>query len=226
MCHKEGMNLPVMVKISPIDEKSYSDNDIYQEHEDEVYAKINHSIIKELTSEIIDNCGLRLLNTILCQDEQSILQAIKVSKQLLAKHVDTYAKRTIMLADADSLFGDLLADCIMGLFANGVYRVTELVPDDVAKQMRSLFQTTMNETFDSSGQEINRIQFITQWLNRTGYKKNIRGHGVKAVSELVKNVYVPQKVDLFATIRGYFLLEDTALIEEISAIVKQGAGIL
>ena len=87
LCHKEGMSLPVKIKINPVEENVVSDDILYNKDAGDRLYRINASIVKECIADDIDLQAIRLLNSILIQNYVFVQESIEYSRNKIGSEI-------------------------------------------------------------------------------------------------------------------------------------------
>lgn len=212
LCHKEGMSLPVFVKVNPIEDKNVSDKDAYLDREGEMFAEINYSLVRESTSSELDKLSLKMLNCLMAQSEDAVLKTLKYCKASLKRALTLKNVSLIYCREEDLLFGSLLAEGVINLLINGVYKLDHLVADDLHDALTVLFRDGLREG----------IAPVREMI-RKGYMQDPKSRCLLTISELIKLRH-DKSVNLLGSIRKYFYIEDAQLFSEIEALVKKGVS--
>lgn len=212
LCHKEGMSLPVFVKVNPIEDKNVSDKDAYLDREGEMFAEINYSLVRESTSSELDKLSLKMLNCLMAQSEDAVLKTLKYCKVSLKRALTLKNVSLIYCREEDLLFGSLLAEGVINLLINGVYKLDHLVADNLHDALTVLFRDGLREG----------IAPVREMI-RKGYMQDPKSRCLLTISELIKLRH-DKSVNLLGSIRKYFYIEDAQLFSEIEALVKKGVS--
>lgn len=209
LCHREGMSLPIFVKINPVEDNIVTDENIFTGREGKMFEEINRSLILENTYECIGNLSLKLLNAILAQSSSSVFNTIKLCKQKLKKEL---ARNDIFLMfcnNQEELFGYILADEVMQLFVNGVYKFKSLMTDKLYDKLTDLLFRENECTLLAVREEIKK-----------GYMEEPKNRCILIISELIKMEY-DVTVNIAESIRQYFMVEEKSLFAEIETRVRK-----
>jgi len=212
LCHKEGMSLPVCVKINRVADNSISDSDLIAQDIDGVFMGINYQMINENLGSAMETLGFRLLNTILASDKYTVAESIKDFKEKMKLELQ---KKDVVLLPCGKyyeLLGNALAELLISLLCNGVYSWGKLAGDEVFDAVRNLCVTGKEDA----------LQPVIDNLSQV-YRKTTRNHCILVVSELLKRNYSPS-VNLDLSIRHFFYKLTDDLTAAISERVKGGAS--
>lgn len=204
LCHKEGMNLPVYVSVNSIQDNYIADADLLKGDIDGIFRPINYQLINENLDTLLETMSLKLLNTIMALDADSINKMIAKNKENIKNELN---KRDISLLPCrklDSLVGNVLADRLMILLSNGVYSPERLISNALYESLSTLCTTGLTKY----------VQGVKDQM-KDCYKRDSKNHCIMVISELIKRKY-SSAVDLERSIKKYFFEVPDALIQEVS----------
>lgn len=206
LCHKEGMSLPVYVSIDNVEDAIVNDFSIQDK---DVYDKINYSLVKESTIEIIDMIGLKILNSILCNTNDEVIISLKYAKQLMNNELSKRDVSLIMCNNVDEIEGQLIAENIMKYLINGVYSLKSLVEDEFFNTVRELCEKCLSE----------KVEKVKNFLKNT-HKKECKSVGVDIISSLIRRE-LNDSVDIKASAEQYFYTVSEEIINDITKKVEE-----
>ena len=212
LCHKEGMSLPVFVKVDPINDNFVTDENIMTKREGKMFEEINLSLIKESTSNEIGNLSLKMLNSLLAQSPTLVIDTIDKCKQVLKNELTKKDITLVFCNNKEDLFGIVLADGVMQLIVNGVYGFNDLMSNDLYKKLVDLLIKEKAEA----------IPAIREGIKK-GYMQDPRNRCKLVISELIKLNY-DKTVNIRKSIQQYFMLDEDALFDEIEDAVRKGVS--
>ena len=133
-CHREGMALPVSVKITWVDDIYVSDEILYNKYNTN-NERINNINICSVRDALYKSSGikqpvLKLINTILVEDSET---AVKACEYITNKCVRFLRQEDVEIVFNDSpetLCAKVLSEIFIGFLIHGVYKVNMLPPDD------------------------------------------------------------------------------------------------
>ena len=210
LCHKEGMNLPVYVNVNPIEDNFISDSDLIGKDIFEIFEPINQQLITENLSMKLDYISLKLLNSIMALDAETVSKVISKCKDNIMVELGKQDISLLPCRDLKSLLGKVLADGLLLLLSNGVYSFSKLVPNNLCDTLVNLCKTGLDNYL-----------VIVQNLMEENYKRTCRNHCILAISELLKRQYSPNIAVELSVAQFFFEVPDD-LVQEISARVKGG----
>jgi len=223
-CHKEGMVLPTLVKISDKFMTSYgeekgldvfvSDEELYNSN-DERFDEINLSILR---SAFGGDCQIKrkvlgFLNTLMFESESVVVSSCDklmeyVTGEIKQKDIRlTFADDTMILAHLTARF---LTELTISMMVRGVYQSKVLLEDDFIELLeQTLYAPTENK--------ITRIKTELQVL----YSKNLTRYALDTVSSLIR-LSLKKETDISGTIREYFICVSNQTVAKIEKKVKGG----
>ncbi len=212
LCHKEGMSLPVLVKVNPVSDNFVLDGDILTKREGKMFEEINLSLIKENTTNIIESLSLKLWNSLLAQSPELVVDTIARCKQALKKELIIKEVNLVFCNRKEDLFGIILTDGVMQLLVNGVYKFNNLLSNDFYKKLLSLLTKENTDKIPSVRDDIKK-----------GYMQEPKNRCIFIISELIKLNY-DNKVNIHKSIQQYFMVQEDSLLSEIEALVREGVS--
>jgi Predicted ATPase len=202
LCHKEGMSLPVRVQIPMVQEVKVSDGMLYGGDIEGRLHRINVNLAKEALVDSLDITGLKMLNSIMMQEYETVSVAIKEYRKrakstLVKKDVDL-----VMCEDENSIYAELLSETIIQYLLNGVYSIKQLISNELRVGVYELL---------ASPNKI-KLSAVKQML-KMSYKDDPVYKGKFIVAQLVYHM-ATEKTDLIGTIKNYFFdLSDEEALE-------------
>ena len=219
LCHKEGMSMPVQVFVDDTNDDYETDNDLIEGNDNVIFEKINYSIINETLSNELDMYGLKLLNTLLIEENTQITaSAIDAYKTKLADILKALDTQLIFCNDKYKIIGELLAEKIISYLTCGVYRLDELMDDDMCEKIKDMTETASEQSVSDC-----------KSMLKKAYMQDCGSKCRQCVSELIKNIlYSSKKPDAFdidGCIKEYFAVIDDDQTEAIRNIISTGGGL-
>ena len=214
LCHKEGMSLPVYVFVDNVKDNYVSDGTLLSGRSSIIFDTLNYSVIKETTVGLADTLGLKLVNTLMAEDEGRVIQVIKECKETLEKELIKANVTLVVCNNKNVLFGRVIAEFILEYFLNGVYGFKHLVDDEFFNKLYRLGEYTLIEDV-APVKDILSKEYGEQCKNRCVY----------IISESIKaGVYdAGGKIDLKESIKQYFFKGvNQEIIDLISEEIKEG----
>lgn len=212
LCHKEGMTLPVFVKVNYMADDLISDGDVLASRGIIMFEEINLSLIRENTSSIMGMWALQLLNALLSQEKQQVIESIKKCKKSLN---DELCKKDVSLIFCDKkevLLGKVITEHVVKLLICGVYGFKKIMPDEFLAALERLFVHGMYEDVEK-----------VKGLFKDSYMQEPRNRCIRCISALIYKDY-QKGVDIKKSVEKYFLFKDEALISEIvEAVGKESS---
>lgn len=209
LCHKEGMNLPILIKVSSVVDNYIQDQDLFNEYKDKMFEDINFSLVKENTEEIVEYIGMQMLNSLLSQTPPVVLDTIIKCKGLLKNELIKQNIKLLFCSYKEKAFGTVIANEIMKLLSNGIYSINSIINDKLYNLLIHLLETN----------DMNDVNKIHDYMKKV-YMQEPRGKCISIIAELIKLEY-DETVDTYKSIGKYFLIEDEALFKEIEKAIKK-----
>lgn len=203
LCHREGMSLPVKVFINNIEDDIVDDETIYKNRVPKMFEEINFNLVRESLESKIDEICLKTLNSILSENISSVIDAVKLSKEIISKELIKKNMTLIMCRDTDEIFGQVLAEKIVEFLTNGVYSLNKLVSNDL---YNAIFELCVKNRIDS-------IIIIRDML-KDDYKQECKNRCIRVISELIKQKYA-DNIDVPNSIKQYFYNVNDDLLNQI-----------
>lgn len=201
LCHKEGMSLPVRVQIPMVQEVKVSDGMLYGGDIEGRLHRINVNLAKEALADSLELTGLKMLNTIMVQDQETVIDAIKeyrksVKSELIKKDVNL-----VMCEDENSIYAELLAETLIQYLLNGVFSIKQLITNELRDGIFELLTSPSKM----------KLTAINTML-KAAYRDDPAYKAKFIIAQLVYH-RATERTDILGTIKNYFfgLQDDTAL---------------
>ncbi len=203
-CHKEGMSLPVPVKIT--DEFAGSDGkshglDVSASDEllsdTDRFKRIDLNAIHSFFDgkDCIKQKALAFVNTLMVESEDRCVEACDTIVDYLEKEIKRNDVALTPASDAARLCAEYLAEAILSLMVRGAYR-TKTLPDD---EFIDLLKDTL---YFLSEEKIARLKESLRSL----YSRDISRYAkVNVVALVNRGLEKNTDIDVGKTIRGYFI---------------------
>ncbi len=213
LCHKEGMNLPVLVKVHGKNDPQISDGDVIAEaHKDmtETFDKINEQMVTENLNDHLDSIALKLLNTLMVMDDQTVAKDVRNTRGIIKNEL---IKREIVLLPMtndrlDRLFGDILANRILILLNYGRYSFKQIMPNSLTNELSELLIKGTSE----------KVLPVKKHLTEL-YKTDCYKRCCEIVAEDLINNHVLD-INMDRSIRSYFYSVSEEIVNEITGKTK------
>jgi hypothetical protein len=216
LCHKEGMALPVFVRIEDVDINSVSDEILYNNDIQNRMSKIRFNSVNEILAEDIATKSviIRLLNTILSEDSDLIVKACKETVSRLNSVLIKKAVNPVFLYDVDKNIASVVVATIINFLVRGIYATTMLPDDTFSHELLELIYTP----------NINSAEKIVRQL-ATLYGQNTQSYCRRIlVVEMIKPKLNP-KTDVVSSIKEFFLSVSDKTVKEIEMKLKKDVSI-
>lgn len=210
LCHKEGMSKPVKVDIIPTSNIMVTDEMLYTGKAEERAKRINIGILREAVGNSKEELTVKVLNSLLMQNAEAVSRSIEKYREVLRK---SYLRNGVVFIGGGQereIQSTIITESILQFFMRGVYRVKEIVSDDMEKE---LYDTIQNPTQE-------HIEEFRKYL-RKSYDDDPQYKGKFIVSILVTDQYT-ENMDLSKTIDNYFICPHKDLTDEIKKLITEG----
>lgn len=204
LCHKEGMSLPVFVKVNPVEDNYVSDGDLFSMRGMEVFETINLNMVRETVADVMPITSLKLLNSILTLDDEKVIKAIREGKSSIEHELVKAGVSLVACTSAKLLYGIVLAEAMVNYLLSGVYATNALVSDDLYNQIYRLCEKELPED----------VLPVRNGLSN-GYEECCKNRCIRIVSELIK-AEIAANVDVRASAKEYFF---TIVDEDIISLI-------
>lgn len=212
LCHKEGMSLPVYVNVNNVADNYVDDGDLALQREGAMFDEINYCLVKENVAGVIDDIGLKLLNTLLSQSPEQVTTAIQISRDVIEKELVKKNVSLVLCRNQNELYGTILSEAIIQYLINGVYRLRVMVSNELYKALDRLLKKGKVEDVDK-----------VKNLLRDGYKQECDNRCILIISELIKSS-LDNTVNVRNSIRQYFYTASDDLVDKIESAVMKGVS--
>lgn len=220
-CHKEGMVLPVAVRISDTytdndGEKRYldvfvSDEQLYNSNT-ERFTEINLSVVRSFFGgdTEIKKKAIAFLNTLMCEN----IELCIMSCGRLTNYASTALKKggvqLVLTQDDLKVITRYLSEVILSLMVRGVYCAKTLPENAFSVALEKYLYSPTEEATKAIKEKLSRL-----------YVYNIKKYAEVNVASLILRSEV-ENLDIDGTVRGYFqdVCDDT--VDEIVEMVKGG----
>lgn len=201
LCHKEGMSLPVRVQIPMVQEVKVSDGMLYSGDIEGRLHHINVNLAKEALADSLELMGLKMLNTIMIQDWETVIDAIKKYRKSVKSELVKKDVILVMCEDENSIYAELLAETIIQYLLNGVYSIKQLISNELRDGIFELLTTPSKA----------KLTAVNTML-KAAYKDDPAYKAKFIIAQLVYH-RATERTDILGTIKNYFfdLPDNTAL---------------
>lgn len=207
LCHKEGMNLPVRVQIPMIDEIKVSDGMLYGGDIEKRLHRINVNIVKEALADSMYLTGLKMLNTILVQEYESVNNAIKEYRRNIKSSLAKKDVNLVICDDENSVYAELLYEAVIHYLLHGCYSIKQLISNELRNSIFELLLAPSKVKLASVKQQL-----------KAAYKDEPEFKGRFIVAQLVYHK-ANEQTDITQTIKNYFYEVSDEEILKIKSIV-------
>jgi hypothetical protein len=211
LCHKEGMRLPVSVKIPQQKNSIVKDDDLRQKNLKNQSFLITKSIIRTHLVDSIDQYVVRLLNTMLTYDVEQTMQGIKITFETAVKIMRRHASPIPWRDELNNGIAELLSENIVKLMLIGVYSSGVSLPDVLGNEITEALKNPYKEPIRKL---IGTLRTIYQDVDMS---KN-------AVTELAANYILENpnlEVNYPQLVKSYFAAVNPSVINDIVSILRK-----
>lgn len=209
LCHKEGMALPVMVQIIPVNDVSVTDGMLYSGDVEKRIDSINLTTVKEVIADSLDLMALKMLNSLLLEDEDNIQLSIQSYKKDIQKAIKKTGTSLLLCNNEEEIYLSLLANKIVEFLLNGTYSAGKIVDNEFVEQLN---QTLLKPTDD-------KIQELKSQLKRL-YKEDPSYKAKYVVSQLVYHT-MRENTDISNTIKNYFYFISENNVRDVEQMIRR-----
>lgn len=211
LCHKEGMSLPVFVKADYLDDHYVSDGDLFSQRSSEVFEAINLNLIRETVAAILPIIGLKLLNSLLAEEDNKVIKALRESKSLFEQKFIKAGISLVGCTNAKTLYGKVLAETVVNYLLCGVYNIKHLISDDLRDKLYRVCEKELSEDVAPVKDDLTKA-----------YQEQCKNRCVRIISELIK-ADMTKNVNVRESIKQYFFSSvDEELVSLIERRIKEG----
>ena len=210
LCHKEGMRLPVLVKIDPVTDDFVPDDLLFLTRNGRGFENINYSIFRTVLAKDSEHLALRLLNTLMTSPDQLVMDCVMRARKLLVQAISRKNVSLAVCRNKEALAGRVIAEQIGLLLAWGAYGVKGILLDETLDCIGHMMQG-----------DAGSISHLRETL-RMAWGEDLRTHCIFVVSELIRHEY-DKGVDLRKSISNYFMRADYTVLNEIESRVRKEA---
>ncbi len=220
-CHKEGMVLPVPVKISDyfIDEDGnrqdldvfVSDEQLYNSQSDR-FDGINLSMVRNFFggNQQMKRMVIGFINSIMIEDEKNCEAACAAIMKYAADEIKRNDIQLTFMNDLYRVSAAYLTENIITMMVRGIYKTKKLPNDAFVNLLKETLYAPKNEN-------IRKIRRMLQDL----YEKDLAGYAKINVAALVKRS-LKKNTDIRSTIQEYFVAASDNTVNNIAEMAKGG----
>jgi hypothetical protein len=211
LCHKEGMSLPVSVKIDSIEDDFVSDELLYNKGDvRERVSQISISAVREVLYEgdVAKTIVLALLNTVLTEQSELTVNSREMAGKRLVALLNQRSVSRSFMGNLDDNVAVVIADMTLNFLIRGVY-AAEKLPDN--EFLTCLLEFLLNPI-------TSKAQTIKKKLAAL-YGQDTEEFAKRTIAELIKRK-TTVNTNIRASIKEYFIDVSENTITEISQSIN------
>lgn len=219
-CHKEGMVLPTLVKITDYYTSNtgkqsldvFVTDEVLYNHNVNRFDGINLSVIRSFlgSNTRIKQKVVAFLDTLMVENEECCVTACNSLMVFVENEIKQNDIRLTLTDDPVHLNAEFLTELILSMMVRGVY-CTKILPND---EFVELLETSL---YSPSCEKIKAIKMALQGL----YSRDLAKYAKLNVAALVRRS-IKNNTDILGTVREYFIGASNDTISEIEKILKGG----
>lgn len=214
-CHKEGMALPTLVKITETSDMFVTDEELINFYNDngDTFNSINLSSIRSFFGDsCIKQKIIALLNVLMIENEGCGVAACNSLMNFVENEVKRNDIRLLLTYNQNQarLYAKFLTELVISTMLKGVYCTKNLPDDKFIQLLEKLF-------YYPDYQKVKRIKILLQGL----YASDLAKYAKINVAALVRRS-MKSNTDVPNTIREYFIDASNATVSEIENLLKGG----
>ena len=210
LCHKEGMSLPLSVKIESVNDNFVSDELLYNNDNNRM-SKIDLSIAREVIFSIEESkqIVLALLNTILIEDADKVVKSTEIAMSKFKSLLSCQGITSIIGTDNTKNMAIIISDILLNFMVRGIYTANKL-PEDSFKNYLCDFIEYPNKS---------SVENLKKYFADL-YGRNIVEFFKATIAELIKRK-AKRNTDINSSIKEYFIEVSSQTIGNITQLIKE-----
>ncbi|WP_110114921.1 ATP-binding protein [Bacillus sp. CGMCC 1.16541] len=210
LCHKEGMNMPVQVKINTIQDDYVNDALIYNKDLQKKMYLVNLNYIKSTINNEINEVAIRLLNCLLIEESPILVDTITQSKDIIRKSIKIKDIQIIMNGNINDIISNLITDSLTEYLMNGLYSVKEIISNTDYEHIQKTIKIPSEKIIDELKNRLSNL-----------YKQNTKEVGTFIIAEQIK-YQMKNGIDIRKSINNYLPnCSETTIIEIENLVAKK-----
>lgn len=211
LCHKEGMEKPVRVKVNEISSKNVLDIQLYNEAIENKMFTINCSILSSELYEQFDVYAVKTLVSLMYQETpKEIYNGIEAAVEKIKHKAVLKSVTTIPGVDKKECIVSILGERVQRLLMSGVFSNHILLEDNFVEELVSMIHTPTE-------QKQEKINKSFEKFYRQSPKKRVIG----IVAGLVSSEFVAEK-NVVNSAKDFSLNNSTALGNDVQHYLERG----
>ena len=213
LCHKEGMSLPVLVEVEEKKDAVISDADIIASTGrsiTEIFDAINEQLIVENLGKELDNMALKLLNTLMVMNDQTVAKDIRNLRITIMDNIQKCDVALLPMTNdrKEQLCGNILTGRILTMLNDGIYSIKCITPNVLKYELEDMLVRGISEKVIPVKNRLTKL-----------YKMDCKRHCLDIIAELLKR-NMTRNINISESIKTYFYSIDEQTIGEISNMTK------
>lgn len=211
LSHKEGMSLPVSIKLDDVQDDFVSDELLFNRDLKERLNDIDLISIREVFSSKLEvkEDILTLLNTIALESDEIAIISCKIIIKKFMNFIQQNGVEQILSNNIDKKIAIIISDLLANFLIKGVYSIKELPNDKFFESLNEFLIAPTSDTFRVIKQNLSEL-----------YNGNLQKIFLKIITELIKRDFRPD-IDIKASIKKYFVKVSDKTVNEIFDIIKE-----
>ena len=215
LCHKEGMSLPVLVKVKKFEEGIVKDSDLYLTDIRKRFKNINKSMVEDVLHKFIDVRSTALLGNLLISDSSICCNAILELKEQIVKKIKIKNISFVGTLNIKNVISEVIVNVIMKKFTWGIFSNEKIVDSEIEELLLEAITSPYEEIIKEL--KLNLKSF---------YEEDSKNRGMKIIREISFNHYFSSDkltMNLEDIVSQWFIKKDDKNIKEIiESIEKRG----
>jgi hypothetical protein len=160
LCHKEGMTLPVSLKMKSQENIIVKDNVLYEKNLEQKLININKSMVWGAIPDIIEQQSVKLLNSILAFEIKQVSKSIEMVKNSIYLRLKISNMKLIPLTDHSLAISQVMSECMIKLMQHGLYDAGKLIDNQLAEELYEALRNPYHDNISSLKKNIDRVYHI------------------------------------------------------------------
>ena len=212
LCHKEGMNQPVIVKMKEVSSQNILDTRLYLQDLDRKLFEINKSCISNHLSKDVSIWAVKTLISLMCiLDYNKIYDGLEEACDDLCKEIMRRSLTLIPGINKRKCCISCIVDSVVSLLVSGVFSNHEIP----SNEMINLIENTIKVP------TVEKIKLLNNYFEQF-YKKNPRTKAIEIIAALIFAEYV-NGCNIDKLITDFMLYNDNLLVTDVKSKLQKEA---